>query len=175
MSGSHIKHELITPYRERLVDLRLPDGAGEELKHDVASLPYIQLSERALCDLELLATGGFSPLETFLGREDYERVLEEMRLSDGTLFPIPLTLTISKDSPVKLDHEVALRDSYNNLLGLLRVTEMFVWDRDREARAVCGTTDPRHPLVAEMNSWGDLCITGPLRVLDLTGISTSAG
>lgn len=167
MSVSHIKQELITPYGGRLVDLVLPVEAREELKHYAASLPYIQLSERALCDLELLATGGFSPLETFLGREDYEPVLEEMRLSDGTLFPIPVTLTISKDSSLKLDDEVALRDSYNNLLALVRVIEVFDWDRDREARAVCGTIDPRHPLVAEMNSWGDLCITGPLRVLDL--------
>ena len=167
MTVSLNKPELVTPYGERLVDLRLPAGVREEVKHYAEALPYIQLSERALCDLELLATGGFSPLESFLGREDYEHVLGEMRLSDGTLFPIPLTLTISKDSSIKLDHEVALRDSYNNLLALLRVTEMFDWDRDREARAVCGTTDPRHPLVAEMNSWGDLCITGALRVLDL--------
>ena len=166
MSASDAKQELITPYGERLVDLRLPAGVKEELRRYAASLPYIQLSERALCDLELLATGGFSPLETFLGSVDYERVLEEMRLSDGTLFPIPLTLTVGKDYPIKLDHEVALRDSYNNLLALLRVTEVFVWDRDREARAVCGTADLRHPLVAEMNSWGGLCITGALRVLD---------
>ncbi len=164
---NHIKQELITPYGERLVDLRLPAEVGGELKHHAASLPYIQLSERALCDLELLATGGFSPLETFLGREDYKRVLAEMRLADGTLFPIPLTLTVSKESSITLDHEIALRDSYNNSLALLRVTEIFVWDRDQEARAVCGTADPRHPLVAEMNSWGDLCITGTLQVLDL--------
>lgn len=167
MNVSDIKQDLITPYGERLVDLAVPAGLREELKRHAASLPYIQLSERALCDFELLATGGFSPLETFLGRDDYEHVLEEMRLSDGTLFPIPLTLTIGKDFPVKLDHEVTLRDSYNNLLALLRVTEIFAWGRDREARAVCGTTDPRHPLVAEMNSWGDLCITGTMQVLDL--------
>ncbi|MCM3872646.1 MAG: bifunctional sulfate adenylyltransferase/adenylylsulfate kinase, partial [Pyrinomonadaceae bacterium] len=164
---NQIKQELIAPYGDRLVDLRLPAEIGGELRHYAASLPYTQLSERALCDLELLATGGFSPLETFLGREDYECVLAEMRLADGTLFPIPLTLTISKESSIKLDQEIALRDSYNNSLALLQVTEIFVWDRDREARAVCGTTDPRHPLVAEMNSWGDLCITGTLQVLDL--------
>src|SRR5688572_11941993 len=117
MSVSHIKQVLITPYGGQLVNLLLPAEVREELKHYAASLPYIQLSERALCDLELLATGGFSPLETFLGREDYEPVLEEMRLSDGTLFPIPVMLTISKDSSLKLDDEVALRDSYNNLLA----------------------------------------------------------
>jgi sulfate adenylyltransferase len=159
--------ELIEPYHGRLVNLMTPDEEREELKRNAANLPQIQLSERAVCDLELLATGGFSPLETFFGRADYEHVIEEMRLSDGTLFPIPLTLTIGKDFPVKLDSEVALRDSYNNLLALMRVDEIFPWDRAREARAVCGTTDPRHPLVAEMNSWGELCLTGKLSVLEL--------
>ncbi len=167
MSMSQENQELIEPYRGRLVNLMMPSEGREELKRQAASLPQIQLSERAVCDLELLATGGFSPLETFLGRADYEPVIEEMRLSDGTLFPIPLTLTIGKDAPVKLDAEVALRDSYNNLLAVMRVDEIFSWDRAREARAVYGTTDPRHPLVAEMNSWGELCLTGGLRVLDL--------
>jgi sulfate adenylyltransferase len=164
---SQENQELIEPYRGRLVNLMTPNDGREELKRYAAGLPHIQLSERAVCDLELLATGGFSPLETFLGCADYERVIEEMRLGDGTLFPIPLTLTIGKDFHVKLDSEVALRDSYNNLLALMRVDEIFPWDRVREARAVCGTTDPRHPLVAEMNSWGELCLAGGLRVLDL--------
>jgi sulfate adenylyltransferase len=63
-------------------------------------------------------------------------VIEEMRLRDGTLFPIPLTLTIGKDFPVKLYSEVALRDSYNNLLAVMRLGEIFSWDHVREARAV---------------------------------------
>ncbi|MBV9210252.1 MAG: sulfate adenylyltransferase, partial [Acidobacteria bacterium] len=159
--------ELIEPYGGALVNLLQPEEALEELKLYAASLPHVQLAERAVCDLELLATGGFSPLQTFLGRKDYERVLEEMRLANGKLFPIPLTLNISKDFPLKLDSEIALRDSYNNLLALMRVEEVFDWERDREARAVCGTVDPRHPLVAEMNSWGELCVTGRLRVLEL--------
>jgi sulfate adenylyltransferase len=144
-----------------------PPEDRPELKRYAASLPYVQISERTLCDLELLATGAFSPLETFLGRADYERVLEEMRLTNGTLFPIPLTLTVSKDFPIQLDKEVALRDAYNNLLALMRIEDAFPWNREREARAVCGTTDPRHPLVAEMNSWGEVCLTGALRVLEL--------
>lgn len=164
---SHDNQELITPYGGQMVDLMAPVEMRTELQRHALSVPQIQLSERALCDLELLATGGFSPLTVFLGRTDYEHVLEEMRLADGKLFPIPLTLTINKHSPVKLDREVALRDSYHNPLALLRVTEVFSWDRDREARAVCGTTDARHPLVAEMNFWGELCITGHLQVLSL--------
>ncbi len=158
---------LISPYGGRLINLRVPDEARAELLNLASSLPHLQLTERAACDLELLATGGFSPLETFLGREDYERVIEEMRLANGTLFPIPVTLTISKDAPLKLDREVALVDSYNNLLATLRVEEIYDWHREREAQLVCGTTDLRHPLVAEMNSWGEVCITGRLQVLQL--------
>lgn len=164
---SQENQELVEPYGGHLIDLVEPAETKEELKRHAGGLPTIQLSEREVCDLELMATGGFSPLETFLGRDDYEHVIEEMRLANGMLFPIPLTLTVRKDASLNLDGEVALRDSYNNLLALMRVEEVFEQDVVREARAVCGTTDPRHPLVAEMNSWGELCLTGCLRVLDL--------
>ena len=158
---------LIDPYGGTLVDLLAPVEEREELLQRAASLQRIQLSERAACDLELLATGGFSPLTTFLGRLDYERVIEEMRLANGMLFPIPVTLTISRDAQIKLDAEIALADSYNNLLAVLRVDEIYEWDRARESQLVCGTNDPRHPLVAEMNSWSELCISGALEVLQL--------
>jgi sulfate adenylyltransferase len=160
-------NDLIEPYGGALVDLVVPLEQREELFQQTASLPRVQLSERATCDLELLATGGFSPLKTFLGRADYERVIEEMRLDNGILFPIPVTLPISKEASVKLDAKVALVDSYNNLLALLRVDEIYNWDRAREAALVCGSNDPRHPLVAEMNTWGEICISGALEVLQL--------
>ena len=164
---SELTSELIEPYGGQLVNLIAPREKREGLLNLASTLPRIQLSERAVCDLELLATGGFSPLETFLSCADYERVIEEMRLSNGTLFPVPLTLTVTKGAPFKLDAEVALVDSYNNLLAILRVEEAYDWNRDREAQLVCGTTDSRHPLVAEMNSWGELCITGRLQLLQL--------
>lgn len=159
--------ELIEPYGGRLVNLISSSKEREELLRLASNLPRIQISERSACDLELLATGAFSPLETFLRRTDYERVLEEMRLADGRLFPIPVTLPIGTNEPVKLDAEVALVDSYNNLLAILRVEEIYDWNRDREAQLVCGTTDSRHPLVAEMQSWGEVCVSGRLQVLQL--------
>ena len=82
---------LIPPYGGTLVDLRAPAEALAELRARAATLPSLQLSERAVCDLELLATGAFSPLDRFMGQADYERVVDEMRLADGTLFPIPVT------------------------------------------------------------------------------------
>jgi sulfate adenylyltransferase len=158
---------LIAPYGGGLVELLAPEGEREELRARAAVLPRLQLSPRALCDLELLATGGFSPLARFMGRRDYGRVLGEMRLASGALFPVPVTLTFARDAGLKLDREVALADRHNDLLAVMRVEEIFEWDREGEARAACGTTDARHPLVAEMNSWGELCASGRLRVIEL--------
>ena len=166
-NSSEQTSELIEPYGGRLINLIAPPEERKGLLNFASALSRIQLSERAVCDLELLATGAFSPLETFMNCANYERVIDEMRLGNGTLFPVPLTLPVSKGTSFKLDREVALVDSYNNLLAILRVEEAYDWNRDREAQLVCGTTDSRHPLVAEMNSWGELCITGRLQLLQL--------
>lgn len=166
-----INHEaqakLIDPFGGRLVSLMIPDAEREEARGIALGLPRLQLTPRNICDLELLATGGFSPLAGFMGRADYERVLEEMRLADGTLFPLPVTLTVGKDAVPRLGGEVALVDQHNNLLGCMTVEEVFEWDRAREARLAYGTNDLRHPLVAEMNSWGELCVAGRVRVFAL--------
>jgi len=159
--------ELIAPYGGRLVSLLAGDEEREGLRARAATLPRLQLTPRNLCDLELLATGGFSPLERFMNSADYERVLEEMRLSAGALFPLPVTLTFKQGEAISLDREVALVDQFNNLLAVMRVEEVFAWDREREAQLAYGTTDVRHPLVAELHSWGELCVSGALRVLQL--------
>ncbi|HEX5709398.1 MAG TPA: bifunctional sulfate adenylyltransferase/adenylylsulfate kinase [Pyrinomonadaceae bacterium] len=159
--------ELITPVGGRLVDLLVAEEEAGELKEHAGRLPSIQLSERSICDLELMATGAFSPLERFMGREDYRRVLEEMRLADGHLFPIPITLPVAEDAPVRLDDEVALRDSKNELLAVMRVEELYEWSLPEEAQRVFGTNDLRHPLVAEMHRWGKRYASGSLRVLQL--------
>jgi len=159
--------KLIAPYGGRLASLLTEGEEREELRARAAALPRLQLTPRNLCDLELIATGGFSPLARFMGRADYERVLEEMRLADGTLFPLPVTLTFKSGEPVKLGEEVALVDQFNNPLAVMRAEEVYEWDKSREARHAYGTEDLRHPLVAEMNSWGDLCVSGELRVIQL--------
>src|SRR5258707_11452353 len=90
---------LISPYGGELVDLFVAPDEEASLRDRAVALPSVQLSERSLCDLELLATGAFSPLHSFLGQADYRRVLAEMRLADGTLFPIPITLPVAGDAP----------------------------------------------------------------------------
>jgi sulfate adenylyltransferase len=159
---------LIEPYKGKLVNLLVTDD--EERRHWTARagpLPPVQLSPRSLCDLELLATGAFSPLDRFMGEADYRRVLSEMRLADGTLYPIPITLPVSEDLCVGLGDQVALRSAKNELLAILTVEERYRWDVETEARAVFGTTDVQHPVVAEMTLWGRWYLSGPLRVLSL--------
>ena len=84
--------DLVTPFGGTLADLLVPEGDRPALLARASRLPSITLTDRNLNDLELLATGAFSPLTSFLGKADYERVLEEMRLASGTLWPIPVTL-----------------------------------------------------------------------------------
>jgi sulfate adenylyltransferase len=130
-------------------------------------LPTIHLSDRAICDLELLATGAFSPLDRFMSAEDYRRVVAEMRLANGALFPIPITLPVANDEHVELDRDVALVDAKNEILAVMTVEEIYEWNLDATAQQVFGTTDARHPLVAEMHSWGTRNISGRLQVLNL--------
>jgi sulfate adenylyltransferase len=158
---------LIAPYGGQLVNLLVEEPEREELLAKAGTLPSIKISLRSTCDLELLATGGFSPLTRFMGKADYERVIEEMRLADGTLFPIPLTLPVEREAALQLDSTIALRDSRNYLLALMEVEELYEVDLEREARLVTGSNDSRHPLVAEMSRWSNLYASGKLRVLDL--------
>lgn len=159
--------QLIEPYGGTLVNLLVPDDEREIIMNHAAMLPRLQLTTRNLCDLELLASGGFSPLRRFLGRDDYRRVLAEMRLVDDTLFPIPITLAVEPRTDLHLDSEIALVDQRNELLAVMRIEDIYEWDLEEEARLVYGTNDLRHPMVAEMHTWGKRFISGELRVLAL--------
>jgi len=158
---------LVPPYGGTLVDLLVPDEDVIELKDYAGHLPSVRLSERSVCDLELLAVGAFSPLDRFMGQEDYHCVLNEMRLADGHVFPIPVTLPVDPDSPVEVGQDVALRNAKNELLAIMTIEEVYGWELAEEAQKVLGTQDDRHPLVAEMHRWGSLNISGPLQVLEL--------
>jgi len=158
---------LIQPYGGELVNLVEQAEARAELKAYGSRLPSIQVSERIVCDLELLATGAFSPLEGFMGQADLQRVMDEMRLVNGYLFPMPITLPVEPGPAIKLDQEIALRNSKNELLALLTLEEIYEWDRVELAQKVFGTQDARHPMVAAMQHWGPLNVAGRLRVVQL--------
>ena len=159
--------ELISPYGGRLVDLTLSEESALDVRAHASLLPSIQLSERAVCDLELLATGAFSPLDRFMGREDHERVLEDMRLTSSHIFPIPVTLPVEAGPAVRLDQDVALRDERNELLAVMTIEEIYQWDLAQVAERAFGTQDLRHPFVAEMHRWGRVNVSGTLRMIQL--------
>src|SRR6266705_4722299 len=158
---------LIAPYGGSLVNLMVPAEACDEVKARASQLPSIQLSERSVCDLELLATGAFSPLDRFMGQEDYQRVLHEMRLRHGQLFSLPVTLPVDASPALHLDHDIALRDAKNDLLAVMTIEEIYAWELAEVAQKAFGSLDLRHPLVAEMHRWGTLHISGKLQVLQL--------
>jgi sulfate adenylyltransferase len=120
-----------------------------------------------VCDLELLATGAFSPLDRFMGQEDYQRVVHDMRLTSDHLFPIPVTLPVQPGPAIRLDRDIALRDAKNNLLAVMTIAEIYTWDYTEVASKVFGTLDMQHPVVAEMRRWGPLHLSGQLRILQL--------
>lgn len=167
MSIKNKQAELIPPYGGKLVDLVVKGEEREELLERSSRLPSVQISQRALCDLELLATGAYSPLDRFMGKADYERVLTEMRLTNGILFPIPVTLPVDEESFPSWGEQITLSDARNNTIAVMQIEEVYHWDELREARLALGTTDPRHPLVSEMNTWGKVYVSGELKVIDL--------
>ncbi len=158
---------LTPPYGGKVVDLRVPTESYAEIKAYASQLPSIQVSPRAACDLELLATGALSPLDRFMGQDDYQRVLDEMRLADGHIFPIPITLAINANADIHLDQDVALRNNEYELIAIMTIEEIYEWDNTEFAEKVLGTQNIRHPLVAELHSWGARNISGRLQVLNL--------
>ncbi len=159
---------LVPPYGGKLVNLLVEDEEKRnELLELVPSLPSIQISFRALCDLELLATGAFSPLHRFMNEEEYHSVMETMRLPDGTLFPIPITLPVQDEERKLIGERVVLRGPRNEVLAIMDIESVFKRDWKKEAELVFRTLDPRHPLIAEMVHWGNYALTGTLHVLNL--------
>ncbi|PCH43783.1 ATP-sulfurylase [Wolfiporia cocos MD-104 SS10] len=136
--------------------------ARDELLHDAlkaeaATLSDIVLTERQLCDLELIINGGFSPLEGFMNEADYNGVVESLRLADGTLFPIPITLDVSREDIDQLSiatgSRIALRDPRDDqALAIITVDDIYRPDQVKEAIRVFGADDPAHPAVAYLRT-----------------------
>ncbi len=153
-----------------LVNLLVDDHKSTSLKEQALGFQEIIVNNRQLCDLDLMATGVFTPLSGFMTRADYESVLEGMRLVDGRLFPIPVCLDVSAKQAESFDigQPVALRDQEGLLLAVMTVEDVWHVDRKREAKAVYGTTDTNHPGVHYLMSvCKDCYIGGRLEVVQL--------
>jgi sulfate adenylyltransferase len=150
---------LIKPHGGSLVNLIVSKQKADQLKAGQQDWPAWDLTERQLCDLELLLNGGFSPLQGFMTRRDYESVCRQMRLGDGTLWPIPITLDVSEQTAKELEPGsiLALHDPEGVTLAALDVEEIWKPDLTEEAKLVYGTSDPAHPgvdyLLNRNNKW----------------------
>jgi sulfate adenylyltransferase len=136
----------VEPHGGSLVNFMVDEERAVVLKEIALNLPDITLNGRQLCDLELLATGAFSPLDGFMTRPDYESVLDRMRLQNGVLWPIPVCLGISDIQAKVLEagQSVTLRDQEGFLLAIMHIEDMWPVDREKEASLVYGTTDRNH-------------------------------
>ena len=161
------KANLISPYGGKLVNLVVTGEERDELLAYATKLSSIKITPRNLCDLELLATGGFSPLRTFMGKADYERVLHDMRLSDGTFWPLPITLTVDPKELPTVGEDIVLRNANNDVIAIMNLDEVYHWDAETEGALAYGSTDSKHPMVSEMAQWDKVCISGPMKVVNL--------
>ena len=137
------------PHGGELKQLYLSEAAAEEMKGTARDFKSWDLTERQACDIELILNGAFSPLDGFLTREEYDGVLEDMRLPSGILWPIPITLDVSEKFAGKVEEGefIALRDREGVLIATLEVSDIWVPDKAAEARKAFGTDDPAHPAV----------------------------
>jgi sulfate adenylyltransferase len=162
-------NHLIPPHGGRLVNLLVDEEQRELLKQEARDWASIDLTPRQLCDLELLTTGGFSPLASFMNQADYESVCSRMQLADGSLWPIPIVLDIPDEVADRLSasEQVALRDPEGVMLACLKVEKIWRRDLEVEAEAVFGTADPGHPGAAALLRSHANVVTGKLDTLQL--------
>lgn len=148
MNTSSTHSHLIAPHGGELVNLILKPEYAAETKAESRDFPSWDLTPRQICDLELLLNGGFSPLTGFMNRDDYESVCEKMRLSNGLLWPMPITLDVPEAFAKNLkpgSSTIALRDAEGVMIAVLHVEDVWQPDRRTEGKSVFGTTSQVHP------------------------------
>ncbi|WP_208354055.1 bifunctional sulfate adenylyltransferase/adenylylsulfate kinase [Pseudaestuariivita rosea] len=155
----------MAPNLTPIPELYVSYDSAQKMKHEAADLTSWDLSPRQICDLELLMNGGFNPLKGFLGQADYEGVVENMRLADGTLWPMPITLDVSEDfaDQIEIGQDIALRDREGVILATMTVSDRWVPNKSHEAEQVFGADDQAHPAVDYLhNVAGKVYLGGPI-------------
>ncbi|MEM9898190.1 MAG: bifunctional sulfate adenylyltransferase/adenylylsulfate kinase, partial [Pseudomonadota bacterium] len=154
-----------TPIHAPIPELYVSYESAQKMKVEAAQLKSWDLKPRQICDLELLMNGGFYPLKGFLSEEDYNGVVENMRLADGSLWPMPITLDVTEDfaESIEIGQDIALRDQEGVILGTMTVTDRWTPDKSREAEKVFGADDEAHPAVNYLqNQAGKIYLGGPV-------------
>ncbi len=151
----------LTPIPELYVSY----DSAQKLKNEAADLLSWDLTPRQICDLELLMNGGFNPLKGFLSQEDYDSVVDNTRMADGSLWPMPITLDVSEKfaDVLEIGQDIALRDQEGVILATMTVTDRWVPNKAHEAEKVFGADDSAHPAVNYLhNKAGDVYLGGPV-------------
>jgi sulfate adenylyltransferase len=159
---------LIAPHAGPLVNRVADPEVRASALAAAPNLPAIRLNAVQLSDLICIATGVFTPLTGFVARDDYESILDRMRLANGVVWSIPVTLAVPADVARSLGTRsaIALEDPSGRLVATMEIVDRFPYDRQREAAAVYRTTDAAHPGVARLYAQGDVLLAGPVMLLD---------
>ncbi|WP_235001540.1 sulfate adenylyltransferase [Halobacillus sp. Marseille-P3879] len=151
-----------------LVNKEVEGKDRQEALEQAKKLPSLTISAWTISDLELIGIGGFSPLQGFMGKADYERVVNELRLKDGTVWSIPITLPVteSQADEIKIGEEIALKGEDGITYGTIHVEEKFTYDEKLEAEKVYGTKEEAHPGVKKVYDKGNVYLGGPIKLLN---------
>jgi len=161
-------HFPLPPHGGELINVQVSDAEKKSLTEKAASLPRITLNDREMADLDMIACGALSPLKGFLGKADYDSVVEKMRLANGLVWSIPITLSVKEENAGKysVGQDVALYAPTGEVLAILKLEEKYGYDKEREAEKVYKTKDATHPGVAAVYEQGPIYLAGPVRVLN---------
>jgi sulfate adenylyltransferase len=161
------EHTAIAPHGGELVDRMAPEGQRAELLQRAETLNRVALGPRSLSDLEMISTGVFSPLTGFMVQEDYDSVVETMHLSNGLVWSLPITLSVSEEEAggISVGEEIALADGTERVLATMTVEDRYSYDKEREAREVFGTTSAEHPGVAAVYRQEGVLLGGEITLL----------
>jgi len=159
--------KLISPHGGKLINREVTGPERERFINAATEMPALHLNTREISDLELIATGAYSPLEGFLNPSDYDSVCANMRLANGIAWPIPITLSVSNEqaNTFRQFEDLALYQG-DHLLGLLHLAEKYRYDKVREAKLVYRTTDAAHPGVCALYRQGDWLLGGKVSLIN---------
>jgi len=158
--------ELVPPHGGKLVSMFLDEDEFEYYFEEAETLPKIEVSSKEYSDIAMIGIGAFSPLEGFMGKEDYHSVLNDMHTKSGLMWPVPITIAVSRDDSrmIKEGQKVALgRPQDGEIIAMMTVEEKYLYDRRAEAISVFGTDDEKHPGVQRVYEQGEVYLGGPIR------------
>ena len=166
-STTQTVEETIKPHGGQLINRQVEGNEKEQLIEAAQTFPKITLNPWSISDLELIAIGGFSPLTGFLGQKDYESVVDNLRLENGLVWSIPITLPVIEEEADELEigDDVALYGEDGHLYGVIKLEEKYTYDKAKEAQNVYGTTEVDHPGVKRVYEKGNVYLAGPIQLV----------